>query len=72
MVVKQTKETRKAIIEASGSLGSAKETSTGKYRIRIIEGDRWGSSGYYPSAVIERDGPRVFASGTQMFLEVGS
>ena len=40
----------------------------GKFRIRIIEGDRWGSSGYYPATVVRNDGPRVFASGTQMFL----
>jgi hypothetical protein len=29
----------------------------------------WGSSGYYPAEVLERDGPKVFAKGTQMFLD---
>lgn len=27
----------------------------------------WGSSGFYPAAVLERDGPAVFAAGTKMF-----
>lgn len=27
----------------------------------------WGSSGYYPAEVLERDGPKVFPLGTQMF-----
>ncbi len=27
----------------------------------------WGSSGYYPAAVLERDGPAVFGAGTKMF-----
>lgn len=29
----------------------------------------WGSSGYYPAAVLERDGPRVFGEGLQMFWD---
>jgi hypothetical protein len=43
--------------------------ATGRFEICIIEGDRWGSSGYYPAAVVERDGPKVFGSGTQMYLD---
>lgn len=27
----------------------------------------WGTSGYYPAAVLERDGPTVFAKGTHMY-----
>jgi hypothetical protein len=47
---------------------SARTAGTGlKRRARIIEGDRWGSSAYYPREVLERDGPRVFTAGTQMF-----
>lgn len=38
-----------------------------KWHARIIEGNRWGSSAYYPQEVLERDGPRVFTAGTQMF-----
>lgn len=29
----------------------------------------WGSSGYYPAEVLERDGPKVFTKGTQMYLD---
>jgi hypothetical protein len=47
---------------------SARTAGSGlKRRARIIEGDRWGSSAYYPREVLERDGPRVFTAGTQMF-----
>lgn len=27
----------------------------------------WGSSGYYPASVLERDGPRVFVKGVKMY-----
>jgi hypothetical protein len=29
----------------------------------------WGSSGYYPADVLERDGPAVFPKGTKMFWD---
>ena len=29
----------------------------------------WGSSGYYGKAMLERDGPKVFAKGTKMYLD---
>lgn len=29
----------------------------------------WGSSGYYPSEVLRRDGPALFTKGTQMFWD---
>lgn len=35
----------------------------------IIEGDRWGSSGYYPATVLERDGAKVFKAGTQIHID---
>lgn len=38
----------------------------GSIPLKIIQ-PGWGSSGYYPAAVLERDGPSVFKSGTQMF-----
>lgn len=47
-------------------------TATGRrrrYRARLIEGDRWGASGYYPAEVLRRDGPTAFAAGTQCFLD---
>lgn len=34
--------------------------------IKIIR-PGWGSSGYYPAAVLERDGPRVFTKGLKMY-----
>jgi len=27
----------------------------------------WGTSGYYPAEILERDGPKVFTKGTKMF-----
>lgn len=35
----------------------------------IIEGDRWGSSGYYPATVLERDGAATFHKGLQSFVD---
>lgn len=29
----------------------------------------WGSSGYYPKEVLERDGPKVFTAGTKMYAD---
>lgn len=57
----------KIIHEASTQ---APEQVTGhRYRACLIVGDTWGSSGYYPAAVLERDGPTVWPAGTQVFLD---
>lgn len=40
-----------------------------RWRVRIIEAPRWGSSGYYSREVVERDGAAAFPVGTQMFLD---
>lgn len=40
-----------------------------RYRARLIEGDRWGSSGYYPREMLERDGPTVWPAGTQVYMD---
>jgi hypothetical protein len=40
-----------------------------RYRARIIEGDRWGSSGYYSREVLERDGPATFPAGTHVYFD---
>lgn len=54
------------IIEgASGVLG---ELTGRRYKVRLIEGDRLGSSGYYPAETLLRDGPRIFKKGTPMYL----
>jgi len=38
-----------------------------RWRARIIEANRWGSSAYYPADVLERDGARVFTAGLPMY-----
>ena len=38
----------------------------GTIPVRIIQ-PGWGSSGYYPAEVLQRDGPQVFKAGTKMF-----
>lgn len=40
-----------------------------RYRARLIEGDRWGSSGYYSREMLERDGPQVWPYGTAVYLD---
>lgn len=51
------------------SLAPTGTNSVGKrWRARIIEADRWGSSAYYPAEVLERDGARVFTNGLPMYL----
>lgn len=55
---------------------SIAETSTtldpkvgNRWRARIIEGDIWGSSGFYSRKVIERDGPKTWPKGTAVFMD---
>lgn len=51
------------------SLAPTGGNSVGKrWRARIIEANRWGSSAYYPAEVLERDGARVFTNGLPMYL----
>jgi len=38
----------------------------GTIPIKIIK-PGWGSSGYYPADVLERDGPKIFTKGTKMY-----
>lgn len=40
-----------------------------RYRARLIEGERWGSSGYYSREMLERDGPTVWPAGTQVYMD---
>ena len=45
-------------------------TGTGRrYRARLIEGDRWGSSGWYGSEMLTRDGPLVWPVCTQVYMD---
>lgn len=43
--------------------------SKGIWRIKLIEGDVHGSSGYYPASVLERDGATAFPAGTHIYLD---
>lgn len=47
--------------------GAARNATGKRRRAKIIAADVWGSTAYYPSEVLERDGARVFVAGTQMF-----
>lgn len=38
----------------------------GTIQIRVVK-PGWGTSGYYPAEVLERDGPIIYRAGTQMF-----
>jgi hypothetical protein len=38
----------------------------GTIPVKIIQ-PGWGSSGYYPAEVLERDGPKIFTKGTKMY-----
>lgn len=42
--------------------------SNGTVLVKLIS-PGWGSSGYYPAAMLERDGPKVFAAGTKMYWD---
>lgn len=67
----------KAIKMANGSI---KESITGDIVMLIESEDKgvvpikvikpgWGSTGYYPEAVLKRDGPKVFVKGTKMYWD---
>lgn len=55
-------------LKLSESLGVANKSQRGqRRRAKLIAADIWGSTAYYPAEVLERDGPRVFHAGLQMF-----
>lgn len=57
------------ITVAEAGTGGLTPAGGRRYRARLIEGDRWGSSGFYPRTVIERDGPAAWPAGTAMYLD---
>lgn len=58
------------ITEAAGAAVLTRPIEGGRrFKGRIIEGDRWGSSGYYSREVLERDGPTTWPAGTQVYLD---
>lgn len=54
-------------LELVESVGGSQTITGSKWRARILETNRWGSSAYYPHDVVERDGPRVFTAGLHMY-----
>jgi hypothetical protein len=57
--------------ESLGALGAAETTTDGqlRMRIRIIESDKLGSTGYYSAGVLREYGPAAFPKGTHMHLD---
>lgn len=56
--------------EISESLGGTVTELTGRrYKVRLIESDRLGSTGYYPADTLRKFGPQVFTKGTPMYLD---
>lgn len=43
--------------------------SKGIWRVRLIEADVMGSSGYYSAEVLRRDGPAAFPEGTHVYFD---
>lgn len=46
-----------------------RQESKGIWRVRLIEADVHGSSGYYPASVLERDGGSAFPRGTHVYFD---
>lgn len=57
----------KAILVKESTLTEA--GSKGKWRAKLIEGNKRGSSAFYPADVLERDGARAFPAGTKIFFD---
>ena len=55
--------------DISESFSGLPEFTGRRIKVRLIEADRLGSSGFYPADVIKRDGPQIFRKGTPMFLD---
>lgn len=58
-----------SLIRETATTSRPVNTNTGRWRARIIEGDRWGSSGYYSREVLERDGATAWPAGTPVFMD---
>jgi hypothetical protein len=59
---------RRALTGDVLALREAAVATDGAARVKVIA-PGWGSSAYYPAQVLERDGPKVFPAGTQMFWD---
>lgn len=58
-----------AISEARPLKETVADVTNHRMRIRIIEGNRWGSSGYYGADMLKRDIAKAFPAGTQMYID---
>jgi len=70
-IASRTKKKEAAEVELDSDLVPLAEKSIradGTADIKIIS-PGWGSSGYYPAEILERDGPKVFKAGTQMYID---
>jgi hypothetical protein len=57
-------EARQALpVEAARAAGQS-----GRFRVQLIDAG-WGSSGYYPAEMLQRDGATAFPAGTHMYLD---
>jgi len=61
--------TQTKITEAGGADAIRQHPVEGSRREITIIREGWGSSGYYPKEVLERDGPRVFPVGTHLYID---
>ena len=57
------------VIRESAPTGLTTTSQPRTWRARLIEGDRWGSSGYYPRTVLESDGPATWPAGTPIYFD---
>ena len=56
-------------LEITEALGGVQELSGTRYKVRLIEGNKLGSTAYYPADVLATYGPKVFKAGTPMFID---
>jgi hypothetical protein len=70
------RESAAAVVDAAlvplveSSPGGVTATGTPRrYRARLIETDRWGSSGWYGREVVSRDGPTAWPIGTHLYID---
>lgn len=70
-MTRRTSSTGPVALKEAGSTGlqSTGDSAGRKFRACLIKGDILGSSGYYSRELLERDGPRVFAEGTHIYID---
>ena len=54
--------------ELYGDLVPLSEAKGARRQVKVI-GPGWGSSGYWPAEILERDGPAAWPAGTHMYLD---